>query len=376
MDAKNTAFTSALAAIYKAAIDPASWPDALQKIADCTGDFGCVLIYGRDDGGFGVIESPSLIGTIAEYVEQGWSFRDTRAIRSRERGYFLGRDVITDRDVLLKSEYDTDPFYAEFLAPHGLKFFAAAMVSPNPKVEVAISVQRTPDRPEYSDEELEIVGILGAHVEQSLRLASKLMNSELINQGLGAALSQMGIGVFVLDSLGRIIFSNPAAEQLLGDGIVVVNGRLSLRSQVINREYQSLVRQLTGPGGGIGPARPRPILIERAGSQMPLALYAFPMTPSTDQKESFLTEGRAIVLLIDSDGTEPDPTLIRDVMGLTLGEARVAVLVGGGISPRAAAERLGIAEDTVRSVLKRVFAKAGVSRQGELVAMMTRLLLR
>lgn len=42
----------------------------------------------------------------------------------------------------------------------------------------------------------------------------------------------------------------------------------------------------------------------------------------------------------------PDPAVVRDIYGLTLVEARVASLVGSGIPPRVAAERLGIAEDT------------------------------
>ena len=36
-----------------------------------------------------------------------------------------------------------------------------------------------------------------------------------------------------------------------------------------------------------------------------------------------------------------DPALVRDILGLTLGEARVAALVGSGMAPRAAAEKLG-----------------------------------
>ena len=39
-------------------------------------------------------------------------------------------------------------------------------------------------------------------------------------------------------------------------------------------------------------------------------------------------------------------------------------------------ERLGIAEETARSVVKRVFSKVGVSRESELAAMMARLVIR
>jgi len=50
--------------------------------------------------------------------------------------------------------------------------------------------------------------------------------------------------------------------------------------------------------------------------------------------------------------------------------------VGAGLPPKEAAERLGIAEETARTVLKRVFSKVGVSRQSELVAVLAKLVLR
>src|SRR5258708_36886692 len=74
--------------------------------------------------------------------------------------------------------------------------------------------------------------------------------------------------------------------------------------------------------------------------------------------------------------TEITLTLVRDILGLTLAEARVAALVGSGQAPREAAGKLGITEETARTVLKRVFAKVGVSRQSELASLLTKLVLR
>ena len=51
-------FVNAVAAIYDAAPDPSRWPQALQAIADCFGDVGAVIVYGRDDGSFGAFASP------------------------------------------------------------------------------------------------------------------------------------------------------------------------------------------------------------------------------------------------------------------------------------------------------------------------------
>lgn len=83
------------------------------------------------------------------------------------------------------------------------------------------------------------------------------------------------------------------------------------------------------------------------------------------------------MLVIEPESGEPaDPAIVRDVLGLTLTEARVAALVGSGLPPRTAAEKLGITEETARTALKRVFSKVGVSRQSELTALLTRLVLR
>jgi DNA-binding CsgD family transcriptional regulator len=122
---------------------------------------------------------------------------------------------------------------------------------------------------------------------------------------------------------------------------------------------------------------PRPVLIRRANSARPLSAYILPLRSSHEAAiEQFLMRAKAIVLVVDPQPAQPpDPAMVRDILGLTLSEARLASLIGTGISPRNAAERLQISEGTARVVLKRIFAKLGVSRQGELCALITRLLL-
>ena len=93
--------------------------------------------------------------------------------------------------------------------------------------------------------------------------------------------------------------------------------------------------------------------------------------------ERFLLILGLLPLVLDwRDARTFEPTILRDLLGLTLGEARLAALVGAGLPPKEAAQKLGIAEVTARSVLKSVFVKAGVSRQSELASLLTRLVLR
>ena len=189
-------FYTAVEAIYDTALDPGRWPATLEAIADVFGDVGTVLAFARDDGSVGTIVSPALRMAQGDF-EKHWSYRDIRTIRSMERGYTLGvRDAITDRHVVSEQEIATQPIYREFLIPHGLGWFAGITISPDPNIQVWISVQRSIIREPFSDQELAILTRLGAHAEKSLRLSIRLLDAELTALGLGDALTRIDIAVF------------------------------------------------------------------------------------------------------------------------------------------------------------------------------------
>jgi len=367
---------AAVAAIYDAAAAPDRWPVALQAIADYFDDIGAVIYYRRDDGSFGTIVSPELCAAQADY-EAGWWQHDIRASRSVEYGYRVHGGAITDRHLITEQEIETHPFYREFLAKHGLRWVAGTTISPDPKIEVALSVQRAATKQPFTDEELHDLTRIGRYAEKSLRLSIRLLDAELSNLGLREALSRLRIGVFALDSLGRVVFSNPAGESLLDDGLSVVSERLTAAQPAARRDVERAIARILSGAEEDLIADPLPLLVSRAQSRRPLTVYILPVGAGRTPTHDFLTHVRALVLAIDPEmGSPPDPTVVRDLLGLTLAEARVAALVGSGLPPREAAERLGIAEETARTALKRAFSKIGVSRQSELTGLLTRLVLR
>ncbi len=369
-------FVKAVEAIYDAAPDPSRWPHALQAIADCFDDFGANLIWRRDDGSFGIIVSPSMREGAKEYEREWWK-HDIRAIRAAERVYWTRGDALTDRHLVTNEEIETHPFYTQYLAANGLRWLAATGASPDPHVMVGISVQRLASKLPFADGELETLAHLGRHAEKSLRLSIRLFDAELTKIGLGEALARVGIGIFALDSLGRVVLANPAGERLLGDGLALVNDRLLISAAPERAALEAAIAQMIRAAPEDVTADPKPILIHRQKAARPLAIYVLPIALSSHPAAQFLTHARAIVLAIDPESSGPaDPAVVRDVLGLTLGEARVAALVGAGLPPREAAEKLGITEETARTVLKRVFSKTGVARQSELVALLTKLVLK
>nr|WP_244645784.1 helix-turn-helix transcriptional regulator [Bradyrhizobium campsiandrae] len=368
---------TAIEAIYDAAPNPSLWPQALGVIADCFGDVGALLGWHRDDGSIGTIVSTNLIEAQRDYEESGWTKRDIGAIRASERGYFFNGEPYTNRHVVSKDEIHRDPFFVQFRAQHGLGPFAGVAVSPDPHVGVVLCMQGYAGRSEYSDAELATLSRIGRYVEKSLRLSIRLLDAELAKLGLGDALARIGIGVFALDSLGRVVFSNPAGQRLIGDQLQLVQDRLRIGSGAVRNTIDEVIaRTLRGDPRGLMDD-PKPVLVQSTGADRRLVVHLLPVAARTSPVEQFLTHTRVIVLAIEQKLDKPaDPAVVRDVLGLTLGEARIAALVGAGLPPKEAAERLGIAEDTARNVLKRVFSKVGVSRQSELATLLTKLVLR
>lgn len=367
----------AIEAVYDAALNPSFWPNALQAIADCLGDVGAILLWRRDDGQFGSIASPKVVEAQKDFEQEGWMANDLRALRAAQRGYFFSGEPFTDRHVCSDEEIRTNPSYTQFQRRHGLGWFGAVAVSPDPHLGVVLSVHRARTRPPFSGAELAAVARLGRHVERSLRLSIRLFDADLLKLGLGEALARVGIGVFVLDSSGRVTFVNPAGRRLLGNGLALVKDRLLVHDASERSTLETMIQQTTHSNSAAAADGQKPILIRRKEDKRPLTVYVLPTGPSSHPATQFLAHGCAIVLAIDPEAGEPaDPALVRDVLGLTLGEARMAALVGSGLPPREAAEKLGITEETARAVLKHVFSKTGVSRQSELVALLSRMVLR
>ena len=370
---KTDGYVVAVERIYDAATDPARWPLALQAIADCSGDIGANLTYRRDDGRFGVIVSPALMDGIEEYGRD-WAHRDLRAQRIGERNSLSIKTVITDHDLVTPEEMATDPFYTEFLAKRGLKWFAVTDISPDPHVVAGLSLQRAAAKPPFSQDELETLNQLGRHTEKSLSLSIKVLDAAAENLGLRDTLGRMGAGVFVVDGQRRIIYANHAAHGMLGAGLTLADDQLICDAKAAAGRFKERLSSVCLDQGA---EEPQPLLISRGDNAQPLAAYILPLRQTgASLADQMFVRARAIVLVFDTGrSASADPALVRDILGVSLGEARVASLIAAGLSPRDISAKLNVTEESVRTVLKRVFGKAGVSRQNELTALIAKLAL-
>jgi PAS domain S-box-containing protein len=177
---------------------------------------------------------------------------------------------------------------------------------------------------------------------------------------------QLGMPAAVLREDGRAVITNPLFKELHSQ--FVFNGdRIEIADPTANGFFKQQLASLDRRNRD-KIVYSSPVLA--ADGYPPLIFHLLPMEGSFGS-----TLGILVVTTLDARDV-PLTNLVERLFALAPAEARVAALIGSGLSPRQAAEKLGISEGTVRTVLKHVFTKVGVSRQSELAVLLTKLTLR
>ena len=154
------------------------------------------------------------------------------------------------------------------------------------------------------------------------------------------------------------------ALDMLEHALVIVDAAGELRYR--NRLAAALLK-------GAGPALRRAIrvacaerrpsaLLPAQGAQPPLRLVLAPMEGGE----------AAVWILAPETARLPDPRVLGVLFGLSRAEARLALGLLAGQTPRECAREAGVGVATVRSHLHNIFAKTGARRQAELVALLAR----
>jgi PAS domain S-box-containing protein len=177
---------------------------------------------------------------------------------------------------------------------------------------------------------------------------------------------QLGMPAAVLQHDGRVLLLNPLLQKLRSQ-FVLTGDRINLSNTTANELFLQAVACLDS---AITDQIVDSIPVPAADDHPPLIFHLLPMKGSFGN-----TLGILVVTTLDALGV-PSADLVKGLFALAPAEARVAALIGSGLSPRQAARRLDLSEGNVRTTLKHVFGKVGVSRQNELAVLLTKLALR
>ncbi|MBN8987596.1 MAG: helix-turn-helix transcriptional regulator [Rhizobiales bacterium] len=346
----------------EASLDPSRWVQALTAVASATGSFGAVLLPLAGNTLPNVPYTENCTGPMEDYFRDGWHLQDGRMATVPT---LTQHGVADDFDGYSADEIARHPFYQEFLAPHRLRWYAGIKVACGDDLW-AVALQRTIDQGPFSAEEKDGLARLSSRLSTGAAIARALSASAA--SGALEAFEMSGTAVVLLNRHGNVFKANASAERLLVDDIRIVEGQLVARdtraTMALNRAIHHL---LWRPTGGLS----APVALPRA-SRRPLLAYPARLTEST---ANALADCQAMVILIDPDSKTRTPEMnLRMAFRLTDAEAKLATQLALGESLEKVADQFGIAKETARSQLKGIFAKIGVHRQAELVAVLAGLL--
>ena len=179
-------------------------------------------------------------------------------------------------------------------------------------------------------------------------------------------LAATGLGVIQLDRRARIVAANDRARRVLqmGDVLFDTGGSLFARTPLANAELQDLLTRALPPYGNLGAGGS--MIARRPTGPPPLVLHVVPVDGGVTGPVAWPVA--ALVLMPDAaEATDADAGTVARTLNFTPAESQVAALLARGMTVRQAAAALGRGESTVRSHIKHMFTKQGLSRQADLV---------
>ena len=322
-----------------------------------TGAFGTILVPVAGNHLPNVPISDRMHESLDAYFRDGWHLRDER---NRGAAIMKRTGVVDDLDINTFDEIKQRPYYQEFLAPKGLRWFAGVKVACGDDLW-CLSIQRTIEQGPFSPEE-----------KQKLAKLSKCLSSvSATSRALGFAAMNAALDTFevsetavlLLDRLGRIIRVNRSAEVLFDNDVKVSGKKLVVADKEAGRALDRALHGLLWSRLGSLAA---PVPLTRFGRR-PLIAYLMKLSSLA---ANALADCQAVMILIDPDKRwRPPEVALQVAFGLTPAEARLAARVSSGMKLETVADEAGITKETGRTQLKSVFAKTGVHSQAELTAL-------
>ncbi|SDU30443.1 helix-turn-helix transcriptional regulator [Halopseudomonas salegens] len=348
-----------------AAVSGNGWYNALERLAHATGsEFGQLICLGAQP------PIPFNVWTVDPIVSQEFDqlgYHDP-ALNPRVRaGTGIPELVVrADADFITPDQARHHPHY-KWARHHGLGYICLTPLIIRPNMLIGISVGRRQETGHITSAQRQIFASLAAHMRAAIR-TQLLLESEAAALLVGA-LEAMSLTAFACDRAGQVIGMTPKAEQLAGRGEY-----LKLRARLLHAEFEheTLILSKAIKTAANGLTRPGDPLLHSFflhSASAPLSPVIVDVISLPQQSFSFGFRPQVMVVV---RGLEHDDdqlvAALRAGFDVTAAEARVAILLADGLSPQAIARQRDVSVNTVRSQLRSLYDKLGVSRQSELAA--------
>jgi DNA-binding CsgD family transcriptional regulator len=361
-------YEAAVDAIYRAAAAPDLWPDTLVQVSDHVGAIGGMLLYGAPVGQPSFMISGRLNGDLADIYLKHYA----RNPISLAAGRIPPGQVEVSGQLVDMASVRRSAFYADILAPQGIEdqIFVnhASLMQRGGIGGVAFSLSGR--HTEETERAATRLGRLVPHLSRAVEVTLQVGRHQSGLWQIAHILDAMPGAALLLDRKGEIICTNAGADTLLreADGLCAIKmENLNLTAQIPSeaRMLSARVAQALAITRGEDRALDGSLQITRPSGRPPLVVLITPLPPPAFSLWEAVDGGaRAMVQIVDLHApASAQAESLKIAAGLTAAEARVAALIGGGMSALEAAATLGVSINTVKTQLTRCFDKTGVRSQ-------------
>lgn len=346
--------------IYEAAVVPENWPALLGRLSSMIDGAGGIL-FTANAGGIRWTASPDIWPIFDEFLRDGWHAINPRPVR-------LGRlnhaGFIRDSDHFTPEEIAADPVYQGFYRKRGVGWAMGTLLQVPSGDALIFSFEKDYRKGLIDRQWIGTFDALRPHLARAALLGAHFGLERA--RAMAEALAASGLPAAVLRGRGKLYATNGLFDALMPSLAQDAPSRLMLMDPAADRLF---VEGLDGIGAADAPSRVCSIPVPpREEGQVPAILHLVPVRRAA---HDVLCSASALLMVTRVDRqTVPTAEVIAGLFDLTPAEARVARRIAEGAAVEAIAAENGLSRETVRAHLKQVFAKVGVRRQPELVALL------
>jgi DNA-binding CsgD family transcriptional regulator len=344
--------------IYEAAVVPELWRDVLVDFGQAAGARHSVLIAQRSGFNRWIGSSPECDELVQIHFGQYPTNERTRRLLALRRAGF-----VTDADVITEAEMANEPVYRDFWFPRGYgNGVATAIFAPSGDTFIVHAECERSIGPLGRDV-VDRLDRLRPHFARAVLFSARL-EMERVNAA-ATALELVGLPAAVLGPSGRMLAANTLLGEMIPDVVQDSAARIAFADVAADALLGTAFARIVADG--VAQAVCSIPVRARAGR----APVIFHLVPICGAAHDIFTHAAAILVatpVVPQD--VPSADVVQGLFDLTPSEAKLAALIAAGHPPREASLKLGVAEETARTTLKRVLAKTGLHRQADLVGLL------
>ncbi|MDE0924430.1 helix-turn-helix transcriptional regulator [Aurantimonas coralicida] len=341
--------------IYEAAFVGEFWPAILHDVAEEVGSCGGALLDLHPDG-MRWVGSKMMSDLLADFAALGRPDMDVRT------PYGLANQdpaFITEFDIMTREQLAAQPLYSEFLWPRGFGWCAGTCVKVPTGDKLLYTFERRYDDGPFDRAAVDKLDALRPHLARAAVLSGRLELERA--HAATEMLCLVGLPGAVLSLSHRIAAANRLFEALIPD--VIRDG--SKRVAFSDPGADALLADVLSEGRA---RSMRSIPLAAREGHPPMIAHLVPVRLAA--RDIFFSASAVLLITPVTRREVPSADIIEGLFDLTPAESRVARGIARGGTIQTLAGISGNSPETVRSQLKAVFMKTGLSRQAELVSLL------